>query len=308
MSATTLVHSIYGYTLYSSDDPFVLGLKEAMENGTTAALPSNFLVNLFPALVHIPEWFPGAKWKRTARKWREQKDTAVDAAYNWTKNQIANGSNEPSIVASMLNHAAQLGLEPDEVEDYVKQVAVTLFGGGTDTTTSALVMFFMAMMLFPEVQRKAQKEIDTIIGSDRLPTLEDRPKLVYVERLLTELFRWCPTLPGGFPHACYEDDVYKGYGIPRGAMVIANTWAITRNPKVYPNPEIFDPDRFLNPEVPPAPAFGFGRRLCPGIHYANAAVFITIASVLATFDIRLTQDQKGANIVPTMSENIGRVV
>ncbi|KAG9091481.1 hypothetical protein FS749_016515 [Ceratobasidium sp. UAMH 11750] len=129
MSAATLVHSVYGYTLRSSDDPFVLGLKEAMENGTTAALPSNFLVNLFPALIHVPEWFPGARWKRTAREWRERKDQAVDNTYNWTKAQIAQGSSQPSIVASMLERAAQLGLNPNEVDDYVKQVAVTLFAG-----------------------------------------------------------------------------------------------------------------------------------------------------------------------------------
>ncbi|QRV73542.1 cytochrome P450 family protein [Ceratobasidium sp. AG-Ba] len=259
-AAATLVHSVYGYNLQSSDDPFVLGLKEAMDNGLHAALPSSFLVNLFPALVHVPGWIPGTRWKRIAREWRAQKDRAVDTTYNWSKDQIENGTGEPSIIASLLEHAEQLGLGAHEVDDYVKNIAVSLLAAGTDTTTNTLLVFVLAMLLFPETQLKAQEEISVVIGSNRLPTLDDRSSLPYLERLLQEVLRWCPILPGGFPHACYQDDVYKGYLIPKGAMVIPNVWAFCRNPEVYPDPTKFDPDRFLDPEVPLAPAFGYGRR------------------------------------------------
>ncbi|KAG9084682.1 hypothetical protein FRC06_003943, partial [Ceratobasidium sp. 370] len=304
-SAATVVYSVYGYDLQSSDDPFVFDIKKATDNGTKAAMFSNFLVNLFPTLAHVPEWFPGASWKQTARKWREQKDHAVDTAYNWTKAQIANGTNAPSMIASWLEDVEQLGLEPHEIDYHIKNVAVTLFIGGTDTTTKTLLIFIMAMLLYPEAQLKAQKEIDAVIGSTRLPVMEDRPKLEYVERLLQEVLRWCPLLPNSFPHACYQDDVYKGYRVPKGTTMIANVWAMSRNPDVYSDPETFNPDRFLDPNVPVIPAFGFGRRLCPGIHFAQATLFIVMSSILAAFNICPVKDEQGNSVLPVMLENTG---
>ncbi|CAE6385722.1 unnamed protein product [Rhizoctonia solani] len=70
--AGTLMHSIYGYKLESMQDPFVTEAHKAVDRISQAAMPTNFLVNLFPSLVYVPEWFPGAGWKRTAREWREQ--------------------------------------------------------------------------------------------------------------------------------------------------------------------------------------------------------------------------------------------
>ncbi|KAG9092234.1 hypothetical protein FS749_015902 [Ceratobasidium sp. UAMH 11750] len=302
--ATTLAHSIYGYKVQSSEDPFVLGFREATENLAKAALPSNFLVNLFPALVHVPDWFPGTNWKRTAREWRVHQEHVVDTAYDESKAQIASGENETSIIASLVGHAERLGLESDEIDDYVKHIAATLIAGGTDTSVGALLVFVLAMLLFPEAQTKAQEEIDAVVGLDRLPTMEDRPKLEYVGRLINEVLRWRPAVPAGVPHACSEDDVYQGYRIPKGAIVIGNIWAINHNPDVYKDPDSFNPDRYLDPNVPPPPTFGFGRRICPGLHYAQAALFITIASILATFNITLAKDADGNDMVPVAeSEN-----
>jgi hypothetical protein len=93
------------------------------------------------------------------------------------------------------------------------------------------------MLLFPETQERAQREIDTVVGLDRLPSMEDWPKLEYVDRLIQEVLRWRPALPtgtfiyrvwvncstdiwAGIPHTCYQDDVYRGYSIPKGAIVL----------------------------------------------------------------------------------------
>ncbi|KAG9088142.1 hypothetical protein FRC06_002218, partial [Ceratobasidium sp. 370] len=296
--AATIMRSIYGYKIRSSDDPVMLDLKVAADNGTKAALPSNFLVNLFPTLLYVPEWFPGAGWKRIGREWRLQKEHAIDTAYEWTKSQIAKGESESSIIASLLSHGERLGLEPTKTDDYVKEIASTLLTGGTDTTVNALLVFVLAMLLYPAVQSKAQEEIDTVVGLGRLPTMQDRANLDYVDRLVHEVLRWRPTIPTGIPHACSQDDVYRGYRIPKGTIVVGNIWAITRNETVYKDPETFDPDRYLDPEVPFPPTFGFGRRLCPGMHYAEASLFILVASVLATFDITLAKDEDGNDIIP----------
>ncbi|KAG9097144.1 hypothetical protein FS749_006970 [Ceratobasidium sp. UAMH 11750] len=115
--------------------------------------------------------------------------------------------------------------------------------------------------------------------------MEDAPNLPYLDRLIREVFRWQPAAPLAIPHACYEDDQYRGYRIPKGTPVIGNVWAITRDESVYPEPEVFNPDRFLDSSVPLAPGFGWGRRLCPGIHLAQSSIFIIVASILATFNV-----------------------
>ncbi|CUA74191.1 O-methylsterigmatocystin oxidoreductase [Rhizoctonia solani] len=170
---------------------------------------------------------------------------------------------------------------------------------GSDTTVSSLKTFVLAMLLFPECQAKAQGEIDRVIGSSRLPTFDDKDQLPYVNNLINEVMRWQPVTPLAVPHACTQDDVYRNYRIPKGAIVIGNVWSMSRNAEVYKNPEDFNPDRFLDPQVPKIPAFGFGRRLCPGIHYAEASIFITVTSILAAYTITKAKDENGEEITPS---------
>ncbi|CAE6436675.1 unnamed protein product [Rhizoctonia solani] len=89
----------------------------------------------------------------------------------------------------------------------------------------------------------------------------------------------------------------KDIAYPR-ERVFGNVWAMTRNETVYPDPETFNPDRYLDPSTPPSPVFGWGRRRCPGVHLAEASMFITIASVLMTFNIGVAQGETGKDIVP----------
>ncbi|KAG8727459.1 hypothetical protein FRC11_013136, partial [Ceratobasidium sp. 423] len=82
-----------------------------------------------------------------------------------------------------------------------------------------MMMFFLAMVLYPEVQKKAQEELDSVVGNTRLPTFEDRPRLGYIERVIQETLRWRPVTALAVPHTCFKDDTYKGYRIPKGAIV-----------------------------------------------------------------------------------------
>ncbi|KAG1849808.1 cytochrome P450 [Suillus tomentosus] len=77
------------------------------------------------------------------------------------------------------------------------------------------------MVLYPDVQRRAQAEIASVIGRDRLPTFEDRASLPYVEAILRETFRWHPILPLDLPHATSSDDIYDGYFIPKGLLFLS---------------------------------------------------------------------------------------
>ncbi|CAE7177464.1 unnamed protein product [Rhizoctonia solani] len=207
--------------------------------------------------------------------------------------------NAPLIVGSLRNQALKLGLTEEEADKDVKQVSITLYGAGTETAVHTLLMFFLAMILYPEAQTKAQEEIDSVIGNGRLPTFEDQGRLRYVERLIQETLRWVPVVPLAIPHTCFRDDTYKGYYIPKGTIVMGNVWAMTRDETIYKSPEVFNPDRFLDPSTPPAPTFGWGRRRCPGVHFADASLFIFITSILATFKIGVAQDENGKDIMPS---------
>ena len=84
-------------------------------------------------------------------------------------------------------------------------------------------MFFQAILLYPDVQRKAKQEIDTVIGSERLITFDDQSSLPYIEALCREVLRWKQVLPLSVAHASTLDDMYKGYYIPKGAVYFPRT-------------------------------------------------------------------------------------
>ncbi|KAG6809525.1 hypothetical protein H0H92_015921 [Tricholoma furcatifolium] len=166
------------------------------------------------------------------------------------------------------------------------------------------------MVLHPECQRRAQHEIDSVVGTGRLPEFSDRGSLPYVEGILQETYRWYNTVPLGIPHRSLEDDVYRGMFIPKGSLVIANTKAMTHDDKTYSNPSAFDPSRYLplpegKDEPHPAGIFGFGRRICPGRHLADASAWIAIASILATCDITKAMGVDGKEVTPEVLVSSG---
>ena len=87
--------------------------------------------------------------------------------------------------------------------------------------------FFAAMANYPEAQRRAQTELDTVVGPDRLPTLDDEPDLPYVCALIRECLRWKSVTPTGVAHLSIEEDEYKGYRIPKGSLVVSNIWCVS---------------------------------------------------------------------------------
>ena len=140
---------------------------------------------------------------------------------------------------------------------------------GSDTTAVVLHALLLQLVIHPEIQRRAQAEIDSIVGSSdsplfRLPNSEDRVHTPYINALLKEILRWNPGTGTGVPHAVTQEDEYRGWRIPKGSIVVANAWGLLREGNAYKDPHIFRPERFLgeNPEPDPSisGAFGFGRR------------------------------------------------
>jgi len=179
----------------------------------------------------------------------------------------------------------------------------SLISGGADTTTSTVQTLFLALAMYPEVQKKAQAEIDAVIGPNRLPDFDDRSFLPYINAVIKESMRWNLVVPLALPHMATNDDEYDGYYIPKGTVMIGNAWSILHDPKSFNNPMEYDPERYLkdgklNPDMmdPDSVAFGYGRRICPGRHLSDNTLYLTVSCLLAVYDIKPPVDSQG-NII-----------
>ncbi|KAI0767204.1 cytochrome P450 [Fomes fomentarius] len=263
-------------------------------------VPGKYLVETFPILRHVPDWMPGAAFKRKRTTWKRVNSHLVEVPWMTTKEALAQGIAKPSMAAGLMENQGQEA--PDEEEVHKNATAVG-YAGGADTTLSTVESFFLAMASCPEAQKKAQAELEAVVGPQRLPEFSDRDSLPYVNALMKELLRWRSVVPVGVPHCSIEDDEYRGYFIPKGSVVIANIWAISNDPKVYADPETFKPERFLKDgqlrsdvRDPATISFGYGRRICPGRHFADSALFIIVSTVLHTLSITAPVDEFGRQV------------
>ncbi|KAJ7761536.1 cytochrome P450 [Mycena maculata] len=300
VAAAIIMKIVYGYDVKPMNDHFVTLSENAVKKLSDTALPGAAAVNAFPILRHLPGWLPGCGFQYFAAECRKLTEEMRQVPLDFVKQNLREGVGANSIVATLLE-ANQARGSSEQQEKTIREVAATAYAAGSDTTVSSLGTFFFAMATHPEIQKRAQDEIDGVIGPHRLPEFEDRPSLPFVEALYREVMRWHPVLPLGVAHAAIEDDVYEGYFIPGGATVISNIWAMTHDESIYPDPDTFNPDRFLTAEGKlndddNVLAFGFGRRICVGRHTAGTSVWLTIVSVLSTFNIAKAKDAAGNEI------------
>ncbi|THH12729.1 hypothetical protein EW146_g7425 [Bondarzewia mesenterica] len=304
-SGAIILSIFYGYQIQEDDDPLVHVADVAMDGFSKASEPGAWLVDIIPVIKYVPTWFPGASFKRLAPEWRKYFIAMLNQPFNLVKQQMVDGTALPSFTLDLLQGKK---VTPEE-EELMKVAAGNMYGGGADTIVSSMHTFFLAMTLFPEVLQRGQLEIDSVVGNDRLPTLDDH--LPYVEALVSEVLRWGPVVPLGVMHRVMEDDIQDGYLIPKGSSVFQNIRKMLHDPRTYKNPEIFNPQRFLETNGRPTEqdprlyCFGFGRRICPGMRFADASLFLQCATVLAVFNITKAVSEKGVVIEPVVEYTSG---
>ncbi|KZT05284.1 cytochrome P450, partial [Laetiporus sulphureus 93-53] len=300
-AARVLMEISYGHTFTSTDDDFVRMADELEAEILEIGELGSTLVDFFPIFKYVPTWLPGpGSFKRRALELKRFTFETMSLPYENVKAKMASGSAKPSYVSNLLQEISQTagGIE-DEVR--IRAGAAVIYQGMT-CTGAFLTSFVLAMVLYPEVYRRAQVEMDAVVGQTRLPTPDDQPMLPYLECILKEVFQWCCSAPLGVPHYVSQDDQYRDYYIPGGTMII---WAMTRDADTYPNPEVFNPDRFLKTTDdtddlldPCTFAFGFRRRVCPGRLLAGSNAWLVAANLLATMDIGRDHDSSGQEIIP----------
>ncbi|KAF5363577.1 hypothetical protein D9756_000139 [Leucocoprinus leucothites] len=260
-----IMNVAYGYQVNSNDDKFVNILEGTFRLAGVLNSPGRYWVEFLPILRYVPEWLPGAGFKKLARNLGKEMSRLENVPYNWATSQVSAGSYNESFVSDHI-HDTELATTEEEKEDILKWCAAALYIGGGDTTVSVMTTFFLLMARHPDIQEQARKEIDSVLGGD-MATHNDRTSLPYVNAMIKEVLRWGPVAPLGVPHQVTQDDYYNGYLIPKNTRIVANIWAMAHDENVYPNPNVFDPARFLGEDQQMDPmkfVFGFGRRICPG--------------------------------------------
>ncbi len=253
-----------------------------METITYMQVPGAYWLEAIPELQRLPHWiYPLPKTLRTMgdalrRYWFALTEEGSLAA-------------EPNFAKSLL----QCQDEEQLVKDDISEMTANLIGGGVDTSTSTILTCILGLITHPEVQVQGHEEVDRVIGRERLPTWEDMENLPYCQAVFKEALRWrSVTILGGLPHAPIKDDIYRGYLLPKDIAIHGNLWAIHRNPKDFPEPDRFNPNRYLDTERKPYPnarghnAFGWGRRACSGQPLAEQGISMVIVKLLWAFHIK----------------------
>ncbi|KAH7919739.1 cytochrome P450 [Leucogyrophana mollusca] len=306
-ATSTIMSIVYGYEPLPHNDPLVdIVEKASLDISVTVTPESAALLVSFPALQNIPAWFPGASFKRNAAIVRKHISDMIEFPFKYVQDEMARGTATPSMVSDALEGFEKAD-DIDELEA-MKGAFATAFVAGAETTSSVLLVFMLAMVLHPEIQKRAQAEIDNVTGGDRLPDFEDRSSLPFVEAVFRETLRWHPVIPLGVAHAATESDVFEGYSIPKGATIIANAWAMSRDEARYPDAEEFRAERFLTADGALTDdtvsfAFGFGRRVCVGRYMADASVWSAMVHFLAIFD--LTKPDGVGDFEPKWTTGLG---
>ncbi|KAH7905192.1 cytochrome P450 [Hygrophoropsis aurantiaca] len=292
-------------------------LAEEISTHTGLALQPGWIVDSFPLLAVLPAWLPGMHFKKWAKIAKSKFRQCTEEPYLATRAAVLNETARSSFVADNLKSVLANSSSNDE--SILMHAAGSVYGAATDTvrrrvrqcqyrsdirlqTVALLRSFILLMTVHQNVQEKAYNEIASVVGHGRLPVLEDQSSLPYIEALIKEMHRFNPVI-NLVPHSPTQDDEYDGYHIPRKAWVMCNVWSMTHDSDIYSDVDVFNPERHLHEATkdPRDFTFGFGRRSCPGIHFANAETFLFVTRVLALFKVMPIVDANGVERVPLLS-------
>ncbi|XP_076954043.1 flavonoid 3'-monooxygenase-like [Bidens hawaiensis] len=251
---------------------------------------------------YIGDFIPALDWldllqgkKKQMKKLHIRFDSFLHGILQEHKSGKAGHGDLLSTLISLHDDADGEGGKLSDVE--IKALLLNLFVAGTDTSSSTVEWAIAELIRHPELLKQAQKEMDTVVGRDRLVTELDLNELTFLQAIVKETFRLHPSTPLSLPRIASESCEVDGYYIPQGSTLLVNVWAIARDPNMWADPLEFRPTRFLpggekpnvdvqgnNFEVIP---FGAGRRICVGISLGLRMVQLLVATLIQTYDWEL---------------------
>lgn len=318
---TSVVMSItYGRRVTSTyRNPELHKIYDVLANLSVVAQPGQNACDGFPILTRLPDWL--APWRARGRAMHKWELELWGGLLERAKRDLQQGKARQGYVASMLEKRQQqqqqqhseggppqsfegkgLNAQGQMTDLFLAYTAATLLEAGSDTTATSIYFFVLVCLNQPRIWDRLFDEVKSACG-DSLPTFQAIEGLPCLRACIKETFRRRPAAIMGVPHRLMRDDVYDGYLIREGTIVLGNVWAIHHDPERYPDPERFDPDRFMSDNLNAAQsaatmdpdrrdhyAFGWGRRVCQGMHVAENSLMIVFARLVWSFTLETPLD------------------
>jgi cytochrome P450 len=252
-------------------------------------LVREYMQREFTSLVRLPNWLPVPGKLRQRRAVR----AVDDLIWGLIRERRAGGAAGDDMLSLLLAGEPETGAPLTDRE--VRDEAATLFVAGHDTTSAALTWLWYALARNPEAERRVRDEVDAVLGG-RAPTYADVPRLRGTEMAVKEALRLYPPSAFLFVREAVEDVEIGGYPVRRGSWVVISPYVVHRDPRYFPDPEAFDPDRFSPGRVEGIPGyaylpFGGGPRICIGSALALMEMVLVAATVLQRFRVSLAPGQ-----------------
>jgi cytochrome P450 len=223
------------------------------------------------------------------RRFKEAKETLDRVIYGMIEERRRTGD-RGDLLSTLLSAQEADGDRMSDLQ--VRDEAMTIFLAGHETTANALTWTWYLLSQHPDVEARLHQELDSILG-DRPPTVADLPSLTYTERVLSESLRMYPPawIVGRRALEAHEVD---GYTIPAGSIVVASEYIVHHDPRWFPDPYRFDPDRWVPERVAKRPKFSYfpfggGQRLCIGEPFAWMEGELLLATIAQRRKLRLVR-------------------
>src|SRR5271169_2393644 len=284
-----LTLQIVGKTLFDADVE-----RDAQDIGKSMELLLELSAN-FRRTIFIPHWVPTPTNFRLERAIRQ----IEKVLYRMIAEKRASGRDSGDLLSMLL--AAQDEDGSRMTDQQLRDEAITLFLAGHETTANTLSWTWWLLAQNPAVEAKLHAELRTVLAG-RAPSLDDLPKLVYTNHIITESLRLYPPA-WGTARTAIEDHEIAGYAVPKGSGVSFAQWTVHRDPRWFDAPEEFRPERWDGDLLKRIPRFAYfpfggGPRQCIGSNFALMEAALILATIAQKFRFSLVE---GHPVVPLAS-------
>ncbi|XP_010325462.2 flavonoid 3'-monooxygenase CYP75B137-like isoform X3 [Solanum lycopersicum] len=283
------------------------GTVKGEERATLGAEVRDVVTKMNELLVtpNLSDFYPGLAWfdlqgvkkkmKVLAKRYDNIFESMIDQRQKMNRNGVGQESKDFLQVLLKLKDEADPKMPLTMTE--LKALLTDMVVGGTETSANTVEFAMTEIMNKPDVLRKLQQEVDTVVGKDNIVEESHIQHLPYLYAVMKEVLRLYPAVPLLVPHCPSETVTVGGYAVPKGSSVFVNVWAIHRDPSIWENPTEFHPERFMENkwdfsgnDLTYFP-FGSGRRICVGLAMAERMFMYSLASLIHSFDWKLPEGE-----------------
>jgi cytochrome P450 len=269
--------------------------------GKAVAILSEIAVKEMESPWNLPDWLPLPKKRR--KRWAMQ--CLDETVRRFIRDRRVSGEDRGDLLSMLLLAADEEGDGARFTDEQARDQCMTLLIAGHDTTAAGLTWFFYCLAREPAFAAQIHAELDAVLGG-RDPAAGDLPRLSCCARAGKEALRLFPPAYALFMRQALADVEIAGYTIPRNSLVQLFPYICQRDPRWFPQPEAFDPDRFLPDRERGLPAFAYfpfggGPRVCIGNTFATMEMTLVAATLLQHLRVELAPGQTEARPAPLMS-------